>query len=157
MISTPTSPFQGVSVTALILLGILVLFLIGALILGIVLLVRGVHKKDGSDARNKQKALRAPAVHIEVHGDEKSVRQRNAAKRHVKNSEDHNKSHVTARVDRTGSNQTDLKEKNGKQKSVTNTTSDLSSKKRTQSKMRGGDTKQSDLPGQDRHTDRKEK
>lgn len=157
VISTPTSPFQGVSVTALILLGILVLFLIGALILGIVLLVRGVHKKDGSDARNKQKALRAPAVHIEVHGDEKSVRQRNAAKRHVKNSEDHNKSHVTARVDRTGSNQTDLKEKNGKQKSVTNTTSDLSSKKRTQSNMRAGDTEQSDLPDQDRHTDRKEK
>ncbi|MBS5733502.1 MAG: hypothetical protein KHW87_02190 [Clostridiales bacterium] len=157
VIATPTSPFQGVSVTALILLGILVLFLIGALILGIVLLVRGVHKKDGSDARNKQKALRAPAVHIEVHGDEKSVRQRNAAKRHVKNSEDHNKSHVTAHVDRTGSNQTDLKEKNGKQKSVTNTTSDLSSKKRTQSKMRAGDTEQSDLSGQDRHTDRKEK
>ena len=157
VIATPTSPFQGVSVTALILLGILVLFLIGALILGIVLLVRGVHKKDGSDVRNKQKALRAPAVHIEVHGDEKSVRQRNTAKRHVKNSEDHKKSHVTARVDRTGSNQTDLKEKNGKQKSVTNTTSDLSSKKRTQSKMRGGDTEQSDLPGQNRHTDRKEK
>lgn len=157
VIATPTSPFQGVSVTALILLGILVLFLIGALILGIVLLVRGVHKKDGSDARNKQKALRTPAVHIEVHGDEKSVRQRNAAKRHVKNSEDHNKSHVTARVDRTGSNQTDLKEKNGKQKSVTNTTSDLSSKKRTQSNMRAGDTEQSDLPDQDRHTDRKEK
>ena len=157
VIATPTSPFQGVSVTALILLGILVLFLIGALILGIVLLVRGVHKKDGSDVRNKQKALRAPAVHIEVHGDEKSVRQRNAAKRHVKNSEDHKKSHVTARVDRTGSNQTDLKEKNGKQKSVTNTTSDLSSKKRTQSKMRAGDTEQSDLSGQDRHTDRKEK
>lgn len=157
VIATPTSPFQGVSVTALILLGILVLFLIGALILGIVLLVRGVHKKDGSDIRNKQKALRAPAVHIEVHGDEKSVRQRNAAKRHVKNSEDHNKSHVTARVDRTGSDQTDLKEKNGKQKSVTHRTSDLSSKKRTQSKMRAGDTKQSDLPGQDRHTDRKEK
>lgn len=157
VISTPTSPFQGVSVTALILLGILVLFLIGALILGIVLLVRGVHKKDGSDARNKQKALRAPAVHIEVHGDEKSVRQRNAAKRHVKNSEDHKKSHVTARVDRTGSTQNDLKEKNGKQKSVTNTTSDLSSKKRTQSNMRAGDTEQSDLPDQDRHTDRKEK
>lgn len=157
VIATPTSPFQGVSVTALILLGILVLFLIGALILGIVLLVRGVHKKDGSDVRNKQKALRAPAVHIEVHGDEKSVRQRNTAKRHVKNSEDHKKSHVTARVDRTGSNQTDLKEKNGKQKSVTNTTSDLSSKKRTQTKMRGGDTEQSDLPGQNRHTDRKEK
>lgn len=157
VISTPTSPFQGVSVTALILLGILVLFLIGALILGIVLLVRGVHKKDGSDTRNKQKALRAPAVHIEVHGDEKSVRQRNAAKRHVKNSEDHKKSHVTAHVDHTGSNQTDLKEKNGKQKSVTHRTSDLSSKKRTQSKMRAGDTKQSDLPGQDRHTDRKEK
>lgn len=157
VISTPTSPFQGVSVTALILLGILVLFLIGALILGIVLLVRGVHKKDGSDARNKQKALRAPAVHIEVHGDEKSVRQRNAAKRHVKNSEDHKKSHVTARVDRTGSNQTDLKEKKGNQNSVSKTTSDLSSKKRTQSKMRGGDTKQSDLPDQDRHTDRKEK
>ena len=75
----------------------------------------------------------------------------------MKNSEDHKKSHVTARVDRTGSNQTDLKEKNGKQKSVTNTTSDLSSKKRTQSKMRAGDTKQSDLPDQDRHTDRKEK
>ncbi len=157
VISTPTSPFQGVSVTALILLGILVLFLIGALILGIVLLVRGVHKKDGSDARNKQKALRAPAVHIEVHGDEKSVRQRNAAKRHVKNSEDHKKSHVTARVDRTGSNQTDLKEKKGNQNSVSKTTSDLSSKKRTQSKLRGGDTEQSDLPGQDRHTDRKEK
>lgn len=157
VISTPTSPFQGVSVTALILLGILVLFLIGALILGIVLLVRGVHKKDGSDVRNKQKALRAPAVHIEVHGDEKSVRQRNTAKRHVKNSEDHNKSHVTARVDHTGSNQTDLKEKNGNQNSVSKTTSDLSSKKRTQSNMRGGDTKQSDLPGQDRHTDRKEK
>lgn len=157
VISTPTSPFQGVSVTALILLGILVLFLIGALILGIVLLVRGVHKKDGSDARNKQKALRAPAVHIEVHGDEKSVRQRNTAKRHVKNSEDHNKSHVAARVDRTGSTQNDLKEKNGKQKSVTNTTSDLSSKKRTQSNMRAGDTEQSDLPDQDRHTDRKEK
>ena len=157
MIATPTSPFQGVSVTALILLGILVLFLIGALILGIVLLVRGVHKKDGSDARNKQKALRAPAVQIEVHGDEKSVRQRNAAKRHVKNSEDHNKNHVTTHVNRTGSNQTDLKEKNGKQKSVSKTTSDLSSKKRTQSKMRGGDTKQSDLPDQDRHTDRKEK
>ena len=157
VISTPTSPFQGVSVTALILLGILVLFLIGALILGIVLLVRGVHKKDGSDARNKQKALRAPAVHIEVHGDEKSVRQRNAAKRHVKNSEDHKKSHVTARVDRTGSNQTDLKEKKGNQNSVSKTTSDLSSKKRTQSKMRGGDTKQSDLPDQYRHTDRKEK
>lgn len=157
VIATPTSPFQGVSVTALILLGILVLFLIGALILGIVLLVRGVHKKDGSDARNKQKALRAPAVHIEVHGDEKSVRQRNAAKRHVKNSEDHNKNHVTTHVNRTGSDQTDLKEKNGKQKSVTNTTSDLSSKKRTQSKMRAGDTKQSDLPDQDRHTDRKEK
>ena len=157
VIATPTSPFQGVSVTALILLGILVLFLIGALILGIVLLVRGVHKKDGSDARNKQKALRAPAVHIEVHGDEKSVRQRNAAKRHVKNSEDHKKSHVTARVDHTGSNQTDLKEKNGNQNSVSKTTSDLSSKKRTQSKLRGGDTEQSDLPGQDRHTDRKEK
>lgn len=157
VIATPTSPFQGVSVTALILLGILVLFLIGALILGIVLLVRGVHKKDGLDTRNKQKALRAPAVHIEVHGDEKSVRQRNAAKRHVKNSENHNKSHVTAHVDRTGSNQTDLKEKNGKQKSVTKTTSDFSSKKRTESKMRGGDTKQSDLSGQDRHTDRKEK
>lgn len=157
VIATPTSPFQGVSVTALILLGILVLFLIGALILGIVLLVRGVHKKDGSDTHNKQKVLRAPAVHIEVHGDEKSVRQRNTAKRHVKNSEDHNKSHVTARVDRTGSNQTDLKEKNGKQKSVTNTTSDLSSKKRTQSNMRAGDTEQSDLPDQDRHTDRKEK
>ena len=157
VISTPTSPFQGVSVTALILLGILVLFLIGALILGIVLLVRGVHKKDGSDARNKQKALRAPAVHIEVHGDEKSVRQRNAAKRHVKNSEDHKKSHVTARVDRTGSNQTDLKEKKGNQNSVSKTTSDLSSKKRTQSNMRAGDTEQSDLPDQDRHTDRKEK
>lgn len=157
VISTPTSPFQGVSVTALILLGILVLFLIGALILGIVLLVRGVHKKDGSDARNKQKALRAPAVHIEVHGDEKSVRQRSTAKRHVKNSEDHKKSHVTARVDRTGSNQTDLKEKKGNQNSVSKTTSDLSSKKRTQSNMRGGDTKQSDLPDQDRHTDRKEK
>lgn len=157
VIATPTSPFQGVSVTALILLGILVLFLIGALILGIVLLVRGVHKKDGSDVRNKQKALRAPAVHIEVHGDEKSVRQRNTAKRHVKNSEDHNKSHVAARVDRTGSDQTDLKEKNGKQKSVTKTTSDFSSKKRTQSKMRAGDTEQSDLPGQNRHTDRKEK
>lgn len=157
VIATPTSPFQGVSVTALILLGILVLFLIGALILGIVLLVRGVHKKDGSDVRNKQKALRAPAVHIEVHGDEKSVRQRNAAKRHVKNSEDHKKSHVAARVDRTGSNQTDLKEKKGNQNSVSKTTSDLSSKKRTQSKLRGGDTKQSDLPGQDRHTDRKEK
>ena len=157
VISTPTSPFQGVSVTALILLGILVLFLIGALILGIVLLVRGVHKKDGSDARNKQKALRAPAVHIEVRGDEKSVRQRNTAKRHVKNSEDHNKSQVAARVDRTGSDQTDLKEKNGKQKSVTKTTSDFSSKKRTQSKLRAGDTEQSDLSGQDRHTDRKEK
>ncbi len=157
VIATPTSPFQGVSVTALILLGILVLFLIGALILGIVLLVRGVHKKDGSDVRNKQKALRAPAVHIEVHGDEKSVRQRNTAKRHVKNSEDHNKSHVAARVDRTGSDQTDLKEKNGKQKSVTKTPSDFSSKKRTQSKMRAGDTEQSDLPGQNRHTDRKEK
>lgn len=157
VISTPTSPFQGVSVTALILLGILVLFLIGALILGIVLLVRGVHKKDGSDVRNKQKALRAPAVHIEVHGDEKSVRQRNAAKRHVKNSEDHNKNHVTTHVNRTGSTQNDLTSKNGKQNSVSKTTSDLSSKKRTQSKMRGGDTKQSDLPDQDRHTDRKEK
>lgn len=157
VIAPPTSPFQGVSVTALILLGILVLFLIGALILGIVLLVRGVHKKDGSDVRNKQKALRAPAVHIEVHGDEKSVRQRNAAKRHVKNSEDHNKSHVAARVDRTGSNQTDLKEKKGNQNSVSKTTSDLSSKKRTQSNMRAGDTEQSDLPDQYRHTDRKEK
>lgn len=157
VISTPTSPFQGVSVTALILLGILVLFLIGALILGIVLLVRGVHKKDGSDARNKQKALRAPAVHIEVHGDEKSVRQRNATKRHVKNSEDHKKSHVTAHVDSTRSNQNDLNEKKGNQNSVSKTTSDLPSKKRTQSKLRGGDTKQSDLPGQDRHTDRKEK
>ena len=62
----------------------------------------------GSDARNKQKALRAPAVHIEVHGDEKSVRQRNTAKRHVKNSEDHNKSHVTVHVDRTGSTQNDI-------------------------------------------------
>ena len=75
----------------------------------------------------------------------------------MKNSEDHNKSHVAARVDRTGSDQTDLKEKNGKQKSVTKTTSDFSSKKRTQSKMRAGDTEQSDLPGQNRHTDRKEK
>lgn len=157
VISTPTSPFQGVSVTALILLGILVLFLIGALILGIVLLVRGVHKKDGSDVRNKQKALRAPAVHIEVHGDEKSVRQRNAAKRHVKNSEDHNKNHVTTHVNRTGSTQNDLTSKNGNQNSVSKTTSDLSSKKRTQSNMRAGDTEQSDLPGQDRHTDRKEK
>ena len=96
-------------------------------------------------------------MHIEVHGDEKSVRQRNAAKRHVKNSEGHNKNHVTTHVNRTGSAQTDLKEKNGNQNSVSKTTSDLSSKKRTQSKLRGGDTKQSDLPGQDRHTDRKEK